>query len=104
MEFKIPAFGPFPGLPVTCYDKHLSLPMHINNTWEFTNRKISCNPQYTQVYRVSHFNRTGIELTAFLILFARSVAFLSSNADRMGHCQNHITIKENSGQSILEFI
>jgi len=67
----------------------------------------SCNPQYTQVYRVSHFNRTGIELIAFFILFeilARLVAFFSSNADRMRHCQNHITIKENSGQSILEYL
>ncbi len=30
IDFKILVFDPFPGLRVKCYDKHLSLPMHIN--------------------------------------------------------------------------
>ncbi len=31
------------------------------------------NPQYTQVYRVSHFNPTGIVLTAFVSCFTKKV-------------------------------
>jgi hypothetical protein len=31
IDLKIPAFDLFLGTPVTCSDKHLSLPMHINS-------------------------------------------------------------------------
>jgi hypothetical protein len=59
IEFKIPVFDPFPALPVTSYDKHLSLSIHVNGMSEFPNL------QYTQVYRVSHFNPSGIARHSF---------------------------------------
>ncbi len=31
IDFKLPVFGPFLELPTTCYDKYLSVPMHINS-------------------------------------------------------------------------
>ncbi len=31
IEFKISVCDRFPGLPVTCYDKYLSLPMHMSS-------------------------------------------------------------------------
>jgi len=56
IEFKLPVFGPFPGLPVTCYDKHLSLRMRNSQTdtyfVESPNPGLSC---FTGIARDSFF-------------------------------------------------
>jgi hypothetical protein len=69
IDFETPSLWPFSRTPVKCYYKHLSYYQCTITVFRHSQTETylveSPNLQYTQIYCISHFNPTGIALTAF---------------------------------------